>query len=218
MVVENKGGAGGNIGATSVANADGDGQIILLTTTGIHSISPSLYKTLPFDHIKDFKPIAPVVDAPNVILVRNTLPVKTLDELVRYAKDKPGALNLAVPGNGTSPHLAAELLKSIAKIDLTNVTYRGGAPAFSDLVSGQVDLLVDAVTTATPHINAGTVRALAVTSKTRSPLLPTVPATAETIPGYEMNVWWGLMAPSKTPGSIVDRLNCENAVAVSRSS
>ncbi|MGX1787115.1 Bug family tripartite tricarboxylate transporter substrate binding protein [Bosea sp. NPDC055332] len=209
VVVENKAGAGGNIGAASVARAEPSGHTILLATISTHAISPSFYKNLSFDHFKDFKPVAYLVDAPQVILARKALGASTLHELAQLAKDKPGSLNLALPGTGTLPHLAGELFKIAANIKIANVMYRGGAPAMTDLIGGQVDLYIDAIMTAIPQVESGAVKALAITGKSRSKLLPNVPAANETFADYDVSAWWGIAAPARTPIEVIDRLNCD---------
>lgn len=209
VVVENKSGAGGNIGAAAAAKAEPDGYTILLAAISGFAIGPSVYKTKLFDHVKDFSPVAFLVEAPQVFLANKDFTGSSTADLIKLAKEKPGKLNLALPGSGTLPHIAAEQFKSSANVDITNVIYRGGAPAMNDLLSGQVDVYIDAIMTAVPQVKAGSVRALAVTGRTRSPLLPDVAAVNEVLPGYEMYAWWGVAVPARTPDPIVQRLNCE---------
>jgi tripartite-type tricarboxylate transporter receptor subunit TctC len=207
VVIENKGGAGGNVGADSVAKADADGYTLLLATAGTHAINASLYPDLPFDHVADFKPVALLARAPNVVVVRPSVEAQSMSELIELAKSRPGELNLAIAGSGTTPHMTAELLMVTAGIDMTLVPYRGGGPAMIDLLGGQVDLMVDNVPTSVPHIQAGSIRALGVTSAERNPALPDVPPVADDLAGFESYAWWGIVAPAGTPDEIVAMLN-----------
>lgn len=209
VVVDNRGGAGGTIGAASVAKAPADGYTLMLGTLGTQAINASLYPKLPYDHLKDFKAVAYVSTAPNVFLVRADSPVTSMKDLVAAVKAKARPINIALPGNGTSPHLSSALFENMAGIQMQSIMYRGNAPALADVLGGQVEFLVDSVTTALPHVQRGTLRALGVTTVQRSPLLPNVPSVSETLPGYEVNPWWGVVAPGATPAPVVQRLNCE---------
>jgi tripartite-type tricarboxylate transporter receptor subunit TctC len=209
VVIDNRAGAGGTIGAAYVAKAAADGQTLYLATMGTHAINSSLYSKLPYDHLKDFKAVAYVTSAPNVFLARSDSPVKSMADLASAVKSKSRPINMALPGNGTSPHLSAALFEYMAGIHIQSVMYRGNAPALTDVLGGNVEFLVDSVTTALPYIQRGSLRALAVTSSKRSPLLPKVPTVAEYLVGYELNGWWGIVAPSATPDVVVERLNCE---------
>ena len=209
VILEHKSGAGGGIGYAAAAKAEPDGSTILLAASGSFLIGPSIYKTKLFDPIKDFKPVAYLVASPQVLLVRKDLPAGSTTDLIKLAHEKPGTLTLAVPGLGTVPHIAGEVFKRAAKVDITNVVYRGGGPAINDLIGGQVDIYIDSVMTALPQVEAGSVRALAVMGASRSPQLPDVPAINEVLPGFEMYTWWGAVVPARTPEPIAHRLNCE---------
>ena len=218
VIVDNKPGAGGTLGSNEAAKAAPDGYTLLLATTSTHSIAPSLYKNIPYSVEKDFAPISEVATATNVLIVTPNLPVSSVGELVLLAKSKPDALNFASSGNGTIVHLQSELFKLIAGVQLTHVPYKGTALAIPDLISGQTHLLFDSLVSALPHIKGGKVKALAVTSTKRSPLLPNVPTVIESgLPGYEVNTYFGLFAPSGTSRDIIQRLQREAAAAVQSS-
>jgi tripartite-type tricarboxylate transporter receptor subunit TctC len=206
IVVDNKPGAGGAIGSDIAAKAVPDGYTLLLATSSTHSIGPSLSK-LPYDAVADFTPIVHVGNAPNVMVVPNSSPAKTVKEWIDYAKKNPGKLNYASSGNGTIVHLSAEYFKERAGVYLVHIPYRGTALAMPDLVSGKVDVLFDSVASALPHIKDGRLRALGISSAKRSPLFPELPAIAETVPGYETTTWFGLYGPKGLPADIVNRLN-----------
>jgi len=210
---ENKAGGNGSIGSEAVAKAAPDGYTILFGYIATHGINPGLSK-LPYDPIKDFAPIARIADAPNVLVVNPAVPAKNVQELVAYAKAKPGALNYASAGNGTAPHIAAEEFKLKTGIDMTHVPYKGSGPAVGDTLAGQTQVMFASLVAASQHIKSGKLRGLAVTGKTRSPLFPSLPTVAESgVPGFEVVQWYGFFAPAKTPPEIVDRLNREiNAV------
>jgi tripartite-type tricarboxylate transporter receptor subunit TctC len=211
VIVENKPGAGGTVGSDFVARAAPDGYTLLLGTVSTHAVAVSLYQHLPYDPLRDFVPITEIATIPNLVVVNaDKTPVKTLAEFIQLAKKQPGTLSYASNGSGTSNHLASELLKSVAGIDLLHVPYKGSGPALNDLLGGQVSMMMDVVMTSYPHIKAGKLRALAVTGSTRSPLLPDVPTVAEQgFPGFEAMVWFGVFAPAKTPQPIADYLNRE---------
>ncbi len=215
VIVDNKPGAGGTLGSTEAAKAAPDGYTLLLATTSTHSIAPLLYKNIAYSALKDFAPISEVATATNVLIVTPNLPVRDVRELVALAKSRPDALNYASSGNGTIVHLQTELFKLVSGTQLTHVPYKGTALAIPDLISGQTHLLFDSLVSALPHIKGGKVKALAVTSAKRTPLLSDVPTVIESgLSGYEVNTYFGLFAPSGTPREIVQRLQREAAAAV----
>ncbi len=210
VVIENRPGAGTAIGAEATAKSAPDGYTIMIGTVSSHAINPSLNAKLAYDPIRDFTPISPVASIPFALLVHPSLPAKNMQELIAIARAKPGVLNFSSAGNGTSNHLAGELLKSMARVDLVHIPYKGSAPALNDLLAGQVNMMFDLVLTAAPHVKAGTVRAVAVTGKDRSIALPNVPTITESgLPGYEVSAWFGIFAPANTPADVVQRLNQE---------
>lgn len=220
FVVDNKAGAGGNIGAELVAKSPGDGHTLLMGTVGTHGINKSLYSKLPYDPQKDFAPVTLVAGVPNVMVMNakraQSLGITNVAEFVRYAKAHPGQLNMASSGNGTSIHLAGELFKSRNGIFMTHIPFRGSGPALNDLIGGAVDVMFDNLPSAMPHIQAGSLKAFAVTSAVRSAALPDVPTVAEAgkLPGFEASSWFGLLAPAGTPPDIVSRLQQETAKAL----
>ncbi|NYT38726.1 tripartite tricarboxylate transporter substrate binding protein [Allopusillimonas soli] len=210
VIVENKSGAGGNIGARLVAKSAPDGYTILISSPGILAINQWLYEDPGYDASKDFRPITLAGRLPNVLLVNPDLPVKSVEELTAYAKEHPGKLNMASMGNGTSGHLNGELYKMLAGVSIQHVPYRGSAPALTDLIGGQVQLMFDNLPTALPQIKNGQLRALAVTSAERSKSLPEVPTMAEAgVTGFEATTWFGFAAPGQTSDHILERLNKE---------
>jgi tripartite-type tricarboxylate transporter receptor subunit TctC len=214
VIVENRPGAGGNLGADIVAKAEPDGYTLLMTSPGIQSINQFLYKTMPFDPDKAFAPISLVADMSMLVVVHSKVGVRTLRELIDYARANPGKLNFGSAGVGTTGHLGQALLTHVARINLTHIPYRGAAPAVTDLIAGQIDGVVDNPPTVMPHIKAGTIIALAVASKERLALLPDVPAAAEAgLPGWEASSWFGVVAPARTPPEILKRLYAEIAKA-----
>jgi tripartite-type tricarboxylate transporter receptor subunit TctC len=206
FIIENRPGAGNNIGTEAVINSPPDGYTVLLVNPA-NGINASLYRKLNFDFIRDIAPVAGLTRVPNVMEVNPAVPAKTVQEFIDYAKANPGKINLASSGNGTSVHLSGEMFKMMAGVDLLHVPYRGAAPALTDLISGQVQLMFDNMPSSIEHIRAGKLRALAVTTATRSPALPDVPTVAETVPGYEASAWFGMGAPKGTPLEIVNKLN-----------
>lgn len=212
VFVDNRPGAGGNLGSELVAKAPADGYTLLMGTVGTHAINGSLYRRMPFDAQKDFAPIVLVAAVPNVLVVNPGLPVHSVAELVAYAKANPGKLNFASSGSGTSIHLSGELFKVMADVQMTHVPYKGSAPALADLLGGQVQLMFDNLPPSLPQIKAGKLRALAVTTASRAPALPDVPTVAEAgLPGFEASSWFGLLAPAGTPREVIGRLNAEIA-------
>ena len=210
FVVDNRPGAGGNIGSDIVAKSPPDGYTLLMGTVGTHAINPSLYPKMPYDHVKDFVPVVLVAGVPNVLVVNPTVPAKTVAELIALAKEKPGTINFASSGNGTSIHLSGELFKLLAGVQIAHVPYKGSAPALTDLIGGQVQIMFDNLPSALPHIKGGKLRALAVTSSKRAPALPDLPTIAESgVAGFEASSWFGILAPAATPRDIVQRINAE---------
>jgi len=208
VVIDNRAGAGGNIGGQAAARAPADGYTLFMGTVGTHAINASLYKKMPFDPVKDFAPLTRVAMVPNLLVAHPSQPFKTVSELIAYAKANPGKVTYASSGNGTSIHLSGELFKSMTKIDMTHVPYKGSAPAVNDLLSGQVAIMFDNLPSALPHVKAGKLRPIAVTSAKRSPELPDIPTVAEAgVPGFEATSWFGMFAPAGTPPAIVNQLN-----------
>ena len=206
VIIENRPGAGNNIGTEAVINAPPDGYTVLLVNPA-NGINASLYRKLNFDFIRDIAPVAGLTRVPNVMEVNPAVPAKTVQEFIDYAKANPGKINWASSGNGTSVHLSGEMFKMMTGVDLLHVPYRGAAPALTDLISGQVQVMFDNMPSSIEHIRAGKLRALGVTTAKRSPALPDVPTVADTVPGYEASAWFGMGAPKETPPEVVNKLN-----------
>jgi tripartite-type tricarboxylate transporter receptor subunit TctC len=206
FVVENRPGASTNIATEAVLRAAPDGYTLLLVAPA-NAINATLYDKLNFNFIKEVEPIAGLIRFPNVVVVNPSLPVKSIPELIAYAKANPGKLNMASSGNGSTIHMSGELFKMLTDINMVHVPYRGGAPALTDLIAGQVQVMFDNIPTCAEHVKSGKLRGLAVTSTARSEVLPDLPTVADFLPGYEASAWYGLGAPKGTPAEIVDRLN-----------
>jgi tripartite-type tricarboxylate transporter receptor subunit TctC len=212
VVIENRPGAGTNIATEAVVNAAPDGQTILLVSTAA-AINATLYERLNFNFIRDIAPVAGVMRVPNVMDVNPSVPVKTVPDFIAYAKANPGRISMASGGTGTSSHLAGELFKMMADVNMVHVPYRGGAQPLSDLIGGQVQIMFDVMPSSIEYIRGGKLRALAVTTTTRSEALPEAPTVSEFVPGYEVSTWYGFGVPKSTPANIIGMLNKEtNAV------
>ncbi|MBK7061173.1 MAG: tripartite tricarboxylate transporter substrate binding protein [Rubrivivax sp.] len=209
VVVDNKPGAGGNIGADNVAKSPPDGHTLVMGTVGTHSINGALYSKMPYDMVKDFTPIAHVASAPNLLVVTNSLPVKNVAELISYMKANPNKLSFGSPGIGTSIHVSGELFKSLTGTTMQHVPYKGRQFAIPDLVGGQIQVMFDNMPSALPMAKDGKIRALAVTTEKRSPAASELPTVAETVPGFEATTWFAMFAPAGTPKEIVARINAE---------
>ncbi len=209
VLVDNRPGAGGNIGADFVAKAPADGYTLVMGTVGTHSINGALYAKMPYDMVKDFVPVAHVASAPNLLVVTNELPVKTVAELIAYMKANPNKLSFGSPGIGSSVHVSGELFKSMTGTSMTHVPYKGRQFAIPDLVGGQIQLMFDNMPSALPMAKEGKIRAVAQTTLRRSPAAPDVPTVAETIPGFEATTWFAVFAPAGTPADVVSRINSE---------
>lgn len=209
IVIESKPGANGEIGTAFVASAPPDGYTILLSHLGPTAISPALKRSLPYDPIKGFEPISQVVAGPTLLVVRNDLPVKSVKELVDYAKANPGKLAYGSVGVGSTTHLAGEMLSMLAGIDILHVPYKGSTPILADLMGGRLAFAFVGISGSLAQARAGQIRAIAISTLKRSPSAPDIPAVAETLPGFELNSWYGMMAPAGTPKPIVARLNAE---------
>jgi tripartite-type tricarboxylate transporter receptor subunit TctC len=212
FVVENRPGGGTNIATEAVVRAPPDGYTLLLAAPA-NAINATLYDKLNFNFLRDIEPVAGIIRFPNVVVVNPSLPIKSIPELIAYAKANPGKLNMASSGNGSTIHMSGELFKMLTGTDMVHVPYRGGAPALTDLIAGQVHVMFDNIPTCAEHVKSGKLRGLAVTSMTRSEVLPDLPTVADFLPGYEASAWYGIVAPKNTPIEMIDRLNKEiNAV------
>ncbi len=213
VVVENRPGAGGVVASQALVTSAPDGYTLIVVASG-HATNPFLYPRIPYDTFKDFTPISLLASSANILLVRADSPFKTLGDMIAQAWAKPGSLSFGHAGNGTSTHLAGELLKTLARIDIDAISYKGGAPAINDLLGGQISISFNNTPEASGQLEAGTLRALAVTTASRTPFLPNVPAIAETVPGYDTEVWWGLLGPAGMPPDLVAKLSHDFVAAL----
>lgn len=210
VVVDNRAGAGGNIGADLVAKSPADGYTLLMGAVATHAINPTLYGKVPYDPVKDFTPVALVAQVPNILVVNPAVPAKSVRELIELARARPGTLNFGSGSTGSTGHLAGELFNTMAGVKMVHIPYKGGSPAMADLLAGQVQLMFDNLANALPNVRAGRLRALAVTTLARSPAMPDLPTIAESgLPGFDLTTWFGLMVPAGTPPEIVVKLNAE---------
>ena len=210
VVIDNRGGAGGTIGAEHVARSAADGYTLIMGTVGTHAINGSLYSKLSYDQVKDFTPIALVASAPVAIVVNPAEKISTLQDLIRLARERPDFIQFGTAGNGTPGHLTGALFETTAQIRLKHIPYKGSAPAVTDLIGGHIPMMFDPVQSVIAHIQSGKIRALAVTSSTRSPVLPNVPTVAELgLPRFESTAWWAVFAPAKLPDTVASRLRSE---------
>jgi tripartite-type tricarboxylate transporter receptor subunit TctC len=208
FVIENRPGGGTNIGTEAVATAAPDGYTLLVANAG-NAINATLYRKLKFNFMHDLMPIAGVVRAPHVLFVAPSFPVKTVAELIAYVKANPGKVSFASAGTGTANHIAGEMFKMLAGVDMVHVPYRGGAPAIADVLSGRVEVMFSDVLTMAAQMKVGKIRALAIATNVKLPTLPNTPTVAATVPGFDTSSWWGVCAPRGTPGEIVNKLNAE---------
>jgi tripartite-type tricarboxylate transporter receptor subunit TctC len=213
VVVENRPGAGGVVASQALVTSPPDGYTLIVVASG-HATNPFLYAKIPYDTFKDFAPISLLASSPNILLVRADSPFKTLGDVIAQARSKPGSLSFGHAGTGTSTHLAGELLKNLAGIDLNAIPYKGGAPSINDLLGGQIPMSFNNGPESVGQLEAGTVRALAVTTASRAPFLPNVPSMAETVPGYDTEVWWGLLGPAGMPPDLVAKLSHDFVAAL----
>jgi len=213
VVIENRPGAGGVVASQALATSQPDGYTLIVVASG-HATNPFLYPKIPYDTFRDFAPISLLASSPNILLVRADSPFRTLGDVIAQARAKPGSLSFAHAGTGTSTHLAGELLKNLAKIDINAIPYKGGAPAINDLLGGQIPMSFNNGPESVGQIEAGTVRALAVTTASRASFLPDVPSMAETVPGYDTEVWWGLLGPAGMTRDLVEKLSHDFVAAL----
>jgi len=213
VVVENRPGAGGVVASQALVASPPDGYTLIVVASG-HATNPFLYPKIPYDTFKDFTPISLLASSPNILLVRTDSPFKTLDDMIAQARSKPGSLSFGHAGTGTSTHLAGELLKNLAKIDLNAIPYKGGAPSINDLLGGQIPMSFNNGPESVGQLEAGTLRALAVTTASRASFLPNVPSMAEAVPGYDTGVWWGLLGPAGMPADLIAKLSHDFVAAL----
>jgi tripartite-type tricarboxylate transporter receptor subunit TctC len=213
VIVENRPGAGGLVASQALVTSPPDGYTLIVVASG-HATNPFLYPKIPYDTFKSFTPISLLASSPNILLVRADSPYRTLGDMIAQARAKPGSLSFGHAGTGTSTHLAGELLKSLARIDLTAIPYKGGAPSINDLLGGQIPMSFNNGPESVGQLEAGTLRALAVTTASRAPFLPNVPSMAETVPGYDTEVWWGLLGPAGMPPDLVTKLSHDFVAAL----
>ena len=216
IVIEAKPGANGTIGTAFVAKAAPDGYTVLLSHLGPTAISPALQKDLPYDPLKDFEPVTQVISGPTLLVVRNGLPVHNVKELVAYAKANPGKLSYGSVGVASTTHLAGEMLNQLAGINTVHIPYKGSTPILTDIMGGRVDMAFIGISGSIQQAKAGQIRAIAISTAKRSPNFPDIPAVAETVPGFELNSWYGMMVPAGTPRAIVTRLQQEAAAALKK--
>jgi tripartite-type tricarboxylate transporter receptor subunit TctC len=213
VIVENRPGAGGVIASQAVVTSPPDGYTLIMVASG-HATNPLLYPKIPYDTFKDFTAISLLASSPNILLVRSDSPFKTVADVITAAKTRPGNLSFAHAGTGTSTHLAGELFKSLARIDLNAIPYKGGAPAINDLLGGQIPMSFNNGPESVGQLQAGTLRALAVTTADRAPFLPKVPSMSESVPGYDTGVWWGLLGPANLPPEVLAKLSNDFVAAL----
>ena len=206
FVIENRSGGGGNIGTEAIVKSPPDGYSLLMVATN-NAINATLYDKLNYNFIRDIAPVASMIRSPNVMVVNPSVPAKTIPEFIAYAKANPGKVNMASSGSGTSPHVAGELFKMMTGVDMVHVPYRGAGPGLTDLLSGQVQVMIPSTSASIPYIRSGKLHPLAVTTSTRLEVLPDIPTVGEFVPGYEASGWFGIGAPKNTPAEIVDELN-----------
>ena len=214
VVIENRPGAGGNIGSEAVARAAPDGHTLVMGTSSTHATNPALYRNLPYQPLRDFAPVSQVAFIPNLLVVNPEVPARDLPALIALARARPGSLNFGNAGSGTSQHLSAAMIASRAGIEVTHVAYRGGAPAVTDLLGGKIQAMAAPLVEVVAHVQANRLRAIGVTTARRSSLLPEVPTIAETIPGFEVALWNGILAPAGTPAAAVLRISAAIAAAM----
>jgi tripartite-type tricarboxylate transporter receptor subunit TctC len=213
VVVENRPGAGGVVASQALVTSPPDGYTLIVVASG-HATNPFLYPKIPYDTFNDFAPISLLASSPNILLVRADSPFRTLGDMIAQARAKPGSLSFAHAGTGTSTHLAGEILKNLARIDINAIPYKGGAPAINDLLGGQIPMSFNNGPESVGQIEAGTVRALAVTTASRASFLPDVPSMAETVPGYDTEVWWGLLGPAGMTRDLVEKISHDFVAAL----
>ena len=215
VIVDNKPGAGGNIGADAVAKSPPDGYTILMGAVATHAINPTLYAGIPYDAAKDFIAVTQVASTPNVLVVNPSVPASNVREFIAYAKAHPGKLNFGSGSTGSAGHLAGELFKTMAGVEMTHVPYKGAAPAMNDLIGGQIQLMFDNLASSLGQVKAGRIRALAVTTAKRTPLAPDLPTIAESgLPGFDISTWFGIFVPAGTPRDVVAKLHAEFTAAL----